>query len=77
MVMEIHPNFVKDLLIKYPGLTKQEVRVCVLLRSNLTTPEIAELLNVSDRTVENTRLRIRKKIMITEGETIQSVLNRL
>jgi hypothetical protein len=77
MVTEIHPNFVKDLLIKYPGLTKQEVRVCVLLRSNLTTPEIAELLNVSERTVENTRLRIRKKLMITEGETIQSVLNRL
>lgn len=77
MVSEIHPTFIKDLQTKYPTLTKQEVRLCVLLKANLTTPEIAELLFVSERTIEGTRLRIRKKIQISEGETIQSVLNRI
>lgn len=77
MVSEIHPTFIKDLQTKYPALTKQEVRLCVLLKANLTTPEIAELLFVSERTIEGTRLRIRKKIQISEGETIQSVLNRI
>lgn len=57
-----HPDFVRNLTEKHPNLTAGDVRICSLVRMNLTSEEIARLFCLSERSVETHRFRIRKKI---------------
>jgi DNA-binding CsgD family transcriptional regulator len=49
-------------LIAYPDLKPSELKLCSYLRLNLSTKELAEILNKSVRTIENARFSIRKKM---------------
>ncbi len=73
----VHPKFKQNLMEKCPTLTPMELKVCALLRLELTSKEIAGLLNISERSVENHRYRSRKKIGIGEHENIFNFLNSL
>lgn len=66
-----HPDFAKNLLEKFPTLSPAETKICTLLRVGLTSKEIAHMLTVSERSVENHRYRIRKKLGIGETNIIQ------
>ncbi|MFK7773096.1 MAG: triple tyrosine motif-containing protein [Saprospiraceae bacterium] len=59
---QVHENFFKRLRSKYPELTPKDQKLCAYLRMNLTTKEIAPLLNISVRGVEISRYRLRKKL---------------
>jgi len=59
---EVHRNFLKRISEKYPQLRPNDHRLCAYLRMNLSTKEIANLLNLSVRGVEASRYRLRKKI---------------
>ena len=43
-------------------MASTELKICALLKANLATKDIANLLYLSERTVENHRYRIRKKM---------------
>jgi DNA-binding CsgD family transcriptional regulator len=45
-----------------PSLNPAELRVCLLVLEGLTTAEIARMLDLSIRTVQNHRYNIRKKL---------------
>lgn len=66
----VHENFTDRLLEKYPRLTPQEIKLSAYLRLNLTTKEIANLLNISVRGVEISRYRLRKKLMLDRNENL-------
>jgi DNA-binding CsgD family transcriptional regulator len=55
-------DFYQKLLIAYPDLKPSELKLCSYLRLNLSTKELAEILNKSVRTIENARFSIRKKM---------------
>jgi tetratricopeptide (TPR) repeat protein len=55
-------DFYQKLLRAYPDLKPSELKLCSYLRLNLSTKELAEILNKSARTIENTRFSIRKKM---------------
>lgn len=59
---EIHQDFIKRLKEKHPDLSPKELRLCAYLRMNLSTKEIAPLMNISIRGVEISRYRLRKKL---------------
>ncbi|MEA3287005.1 MAG: two-component regulator propeller domain-containing protein [Candidatus Marinimicrobia bacterium] len=63
---EVHPDFFENLRQNHSELSQREVKVCALLRLNLSSKEIANLLNVQLNTVEIYRHRIRKKIGLTQ-----------
>ena len=50
-------QFLQNLTSAFPALTETERKICPLLRLNLETPDIAKLLFVSERNVENHRRR--------------------
>ena len=52
----------KILKDKHPNLTPNDLKLCVYLRLNLSSKEIAPLLNISHRSVEIKRYRLRKKL---------------
>ncbi|MFZ4478159.1 MAG: tetratricopeptide repeat protein, partial [Saprospiraceae bacterium] len=58
----VHPGFFDRLLLVQPKLTPKDLRICAYLRMNLSTKEIASLLNFSIRGVETIRYRLRKKL---------------
>ena len=55
-------NFLKKVKTKHPNLTPNDLRLCAYLRLNLSSKEIAPLLNISPRSVEVKRYRLRKKM---------------
>lgn len=61
---EAHGNFFKRLKETYPQLTPSDLRLCAYLRMNLSSKEIAPLLNISVRGVEERRYRLRKRLDI-------------
>ncbi len=67
---EVHESFFKALLQSFPDLTPGDLRLAAYLRMNLTTKEIAPLLNISVRGVENKRYRLRKKMGLDADENL-------
>ncbi len=59
---EVHSDFVNRLKAAYPGLTPRELRLSAYLRMNLSSKEIAPLMNISVRGLEISRYRLRKKL---------------
>ena len=57
-----HETFLQTLKNEYPDLTPSDLRLCAFLRINLTSKEIAPLMGISVRGVENHRYRLRKKL---------------
>ena len=64
---KVHGNFVAGLKEKYPAITGNELKLCAYLRMNLSTKEIAQLMNISVRGVEISRYRLRKKLGISSA----------
>ena len=60
----IHRDFLVNLKNKYPVLSSNELKLCAYLRMNLSTKEIAQLMNISVRGVEISRYRLRKKLQV-------------
>lgn len=72
-----HPEFTKKLLDRHPTLTPMQVRICCLLRMNLRSEEIAQLLCVTDRAVEFHRLNVRKKMNLAKSDNLSLVLAKM
>lgn len=62
-----HQNFMDRLREQYTEITAGDLRICCLLRMNLSTKEIASLMNVSVRAIELRRYRLRKRLGL-DGE---------
>lgn len=58
-------KFIKKVKSKHPNLTPNDLRLCAYLRLNLSSKEIAPLLNISHRSVEVKRYRLRKKMNLS------------
>jgi tetratricopeptide (TPR) repeat protein/DNA-binding CsgD family transcriptional regulator len=72
----IHHDFIDNLSQHCPQLTKAEMKVCALLRINLSTKEIASILSTSVRTVEVHRYNIRRKLEIPSAMKFDAYLAR-
>jgi AraC family chitin signaling transcriptional activator len=57
-------KFLNKIKAKHPELTPNDLRLCAYLRLNLSSKEIAPLLNISPRSVEVKRYRLRKKMIL-------------
>ncbi len=67
---ELQSDFIRELTSRHIDLTPNEIRICILLRLNLTSKDISNLTNRSIRTIENIRYSIRKKMNLPESESL-------
>jgi len=71
---KLHSGFSSDLSRAYPQLSPIELKVCALVRLNLVSKEIANLLNIKPSSVDIYRYRIRKKLSLSSEENLTSRL---
>jgi tetratricopeptide (TPR) repeat protein len=67
---ELNDGFINKLTALYPNLSPAEIRLCAMLRMQLSSKEIAELSNRSHRTIEYTRTNARKKMGLNPGDNL-------
>mgnify|MGYP000098975987 CR=1 FL=1 len=76
-IKELNNSFFQNLERKYPGLTNNEKKLCSLLRLKLSSKEIASILNITPKSVEVNRYRLRKKMKIGKDEKLTKVIRKL
>jgi DNA-binding CsgD family transcriptional regulator len=74
---EVHKGFFERIKIDYPELSPRELHLCAYIRMNLTTKEIAALLNISERGVEISRYRLRKKLELSRQDNLSVFLSNI
>ncbi|HTJ13129.1 MAG TPA: triple tyrosine motif-containing protein [Dinghuibacter sp.] len=72
---QISDDFLKKLNARFPSLSRSDLKLCTYLRLNLSTKEIAKIMNISVRGVEMSRYRIRRKFNIGKKQSLSAFLN--
>lgn len=71
---QIHNQFSINLSKEYPSLTAKDIKLCIYLKMNLSSKEIAPMMNISFRSIEIQRYRLRKKLNLTKEENLSKFL---
>lgn len=74
---QAYDNYTQKLRNLHPDLSEGDLRMCCYLRMGLSSKEIAPLLNISYRSVEMSRYRLRKKMNLTREINLTDYLQRL
>lgn len=73
---KVHSEFIVKLKEKHATISNNELKLCAYLRMNLSTKEIAQLMNISVRGVEISRYRLRKKLnLATDTNLFDYLIN--
>lgn len=72
---KIYPDFKTSLKKAYPKITQSELKLCALLRLNLSSKDIGQLLHITHDSVNKARYRLRKKMNLSPEEDIFSHLS--
>ncbi len=67
--LKIHTNFYNNIEVKHPDLTPNERRLCAFLKLNLSTKDIASIIHLPVASVETARVRLRKKLGLSNTKT--------
>lgn len=67
-------DFLKKIKSIHPSLTPNDLRLCAYLRLNLSSKEIAPLLNISPKSVEVKRYRLRKKMNLEHDVSLTNYI---
>lgn len=73
-VMQSNQEFVQNLTQKYPLLSAKDIKLCIYLKMNFSSKEIAPLMSISFRGVELHRYRLRKKLQIDTEVTLSKFM---
>ncbi|MFP2996644.1 tetratricopeptide repeat protein [Spongiivirga sp. MCCC 1A20706] len=71
---EVHKDFNANAQEKYPSITSNDLRLMALLKMNLSSKEIANILNISSDGIKKARQRLRKKMGIDSNESLEAVV---
>jgi len=69
--------FYKKLQEKYPDLTKNDIRLCSLIRLKIDSHEIATLQNITLSSLNTARYRLRKKLNLCENTDLDEFIQGL
>ncbi|MEY8849067.1 hypothetical protein AB9K26_09635 [Psychroserpens sp. XS_ASV72] len=74
---EVHNNFDKKIKSIADDITEKEIRLASFLRMNLSTKEIASMLNVLPDSVLKSKYRLKKKLQLDKDTDLNEFLNTL
>ncbi|MCD4695350.1 MAG: tetratricopeptide repeat protein [Bacteroidales bacterium] len=65
---DVHIDFYRKLMSEFPNLSKNDKKLCALIRLNLSTKEISSLTHQNLNSIEVARTRLRKKLNISNTD---------
>ncbi len=68
---KLYPGFFENIIEVHPNLTQNDLRLCTFLKLNMSTKEIAGLLNISPKSIEVARVRLRKKLKLKREQQLK------
>jgi ligand-binding sensor domain-containing protein/DNA-binding CsgD family transcriptional regulator len=71
---KVHSDFLVSIKAAYPNLTPSELKLCAYLRLSLSSKEIAQIMNITMKSVELGRHRLRKKLGISPNVNLFNFL---
>lgn len=71
---KIHPEFVSRLTSDYPDLTESQLRLAAYIAMGLSSKQIALALNIAYESVKKGRTRLRKRMNLPQGSSLESFL---
>ncbi|WP_111671500.1 tetratricopeptide repeat protein [Algoriphagus litoralis] len=71
---EVHPEFFSKASKNFPGLSPAEYRLMALIRMNLSSKEMANILMISMPGIKKARQRLRKKLGLETGDSLEEVI---
>lgn len=74
---DVHKGFNTAVRSQYPDITRNEMRLISLIKMNLSTKEIASTLNISVAGVKKARQRLRKKMALSPGDSLDRVITEM
>ncbi|WP_264521661.1 hypothetical protein [Flavobacterium sp. N1994] len=66
----VNKNFYTRLKQKYPDISSNDLKICALIKLNLSIKEMAAILNISPDSVKTARHRLRKKLQLSTEENL-------
>lgn len=70
----VYGDYTKRLIERHPNLSPSDKRLCCYIRMGLSSKEIAPLINISYKSVEMARYRLRKKINLPSEASLTDYL---
>ncbi len=67
---QVHEAFFSRLKELHPDLSSREQKLCAFIKMGMSSKEIAALINISPRAVENNRSKLRTKLGLLQGDNL-------
>ncbi|MDY7396457.1 tetratricopeptide repeat protein [Aureibaculum sp. 2210JD6-5] len=71
---EVYKDFNSNAQQKFPAITTNDLRLMALLKMNLSSKEIANILNISHDGIKKARQRLRKKMGIDSDQSLEAII---
>ncbi len=72
--LAVHKDFESNAKKRFPEVTKNELRLMALMKLNLSSKEMASILNVSPEGIKKARYRLRKKLALETGDSLEDLV---
>lgn len=73
----VHESFFSKISNVFPQLSQSEKRLCALLKLNMNTKEIANVLHINSRSVDQKKYRLKKKMHLDGQEDLYKIISNL
>ncbi|HNP98308.1 MAG TPA: LuxR C-terminal-related transcriptional regulator, partial [Bacteroidia bacterium] len=73
----INKNFYERIRQAYPDISPNDLKVCALIKLNLSIKEMAGILNISPDSVKTARYRLRKKLQLNSEDNLTEFILKL
>ena len=71
---DVHKDFNSKIINEYPEVSNNDLRLMSLLKMNLSSKEIANILNISVEGVKKARYRLRKKLNLNSEDSLSELI---
>lgn len=76
-IEKANSDFFIQLKKEHPHINSDEINLIGMLRMKFSTKQIADVLNLSERAIEQKRYRLRKKMELNKGENLQEYIQNI
>lgn len=73
----VHPDFFVNLKAHCADLTENDLRLCAYIRIGMRAKQIAEMLSVTPDSVNTARYRLRKKMGLDKGQSLDDFIRQV